>query len=302
MIVTKLVSGLGNQLFQYVVGRRLATKWNVPLKLDNAFFGSQNLRSFKLNHYQIEAGVANDGDIKPFCKEIERYNNLHQKTTLAAKIYRRSEPVLFPKHTKNYFKEATWWIYEPEVFKCGPETYLEGYWQHYKYYEDVSTKILDELSLKDKNDQSRNTWLNKIESEAETVAIHVRRGDYVTDVNANYLMGVLPLSYYNDAIAYLKQKLSNPVFYFFSDDLPWVKQHIDTGKNSTFYVEGNTDYVDLDLMARCKHNIIANSTFSWWGAFLNRNQNKIVIAPKVWSPRPDVNASIKLQLPSWIKL
>ncbi|RYY08216.1 MAG: alpha-1,2-fucosyltransferase, partial [Sphingobacteriaceae bacterium] len=127
-----------------------------------------------------------------------------------------------------------------------------------------------------------------------------RRGDYVTDSGANYLMGVLPVDYYNKAILYIKEKIADPNFYFFSDDLEWVKSNIKTG-TTNFYVDQNPDYIDLDLMRHCKHQIIANSTFSWWGAFLNRNPDKIVIAPQQWSPREDVNRNIHLQFPDWIK-
>ncbi|RYX87468.1 alpha-1,2-fucosyltransferase [bacterium] len=101
-------------------------------------------------------------------------------------------------------------------------------------------------------------------------------------------------------MAYIKQKFPDAVFFFFSDDLDWVKNNIQTDAPA-YYVDGNADYIDLDLMKSCNHNIIANSTFSWWGAFLNRNPNKIIIAPNHWSPRDDVNKNIHLQFPSWIK-
>ncbi|WP_157567265.1 alpha-1,2-fucosyltransferase [Mucilaginibacter arboris] len=301
MIVTKLISGLGNQLFQYAIGRQLSLAKEVPLKLDLSFFKSQDLRSYKLNHYHINAEIATTADIVPFRKEINRYQKLHQQTSFFAKVYRNVEPVLFPKHTKNYFKEHIWWILEPDVFKTPANVYVEGYWQHYKYFENVQPQIFEELTLKEPLDTKAAAWLSAIKTDKSSVAVHIRRGDYVTDSNANYLMGVLPMEYYQKAIHYLKQKVSKPSFYFFSDDLEWVKENIKTDA-ATYYVDGNTDYVDLDLMRQCSNNIIANSTFSWWGAFLNRNPNKIVIAPEKWSAREDVNKSIQLQFPSWIKL
>lgn len=301
MIITKLVSGLGNQLFQYCVGRQLAIAKQVPLKLDVSFFNSQELRSYKLNYYKIEAELATEADIKPFRKEMERYQKLHQKTSLSAKVYRNAEPLIFPKHTKNYFKEATWWILEDAIFKTKKDVFIEGYWQHYKYFENMPLQIFDELDIKDELSSSAQSWLSSVKNNEQSVSVHIRRGDYVTDVNANYLMGVLPVDYYNKAIQLMSNKLTNPSFYFFSDDLDWVKENIIV-ENPAFYVSGNPDYVDLDLMKHCKHNIIANSTFSWWGAFLNRNPDKIVIAPDQWSAREDVNNNIKLQFPNWIKL
>ncbi|RYY07002.1 MAG: alpha-1,2-fucosyltransferase [Sphingobacteriaceae bacterium] len=301
MVITKLVSGLGNQLLQYAMGKQLSITRNVPLKLDVSFFEDQNLRSYKLNYFNIKAEVASDLDIELFKKDINTYQNLHQQTSFYAKVYRNLEPLIFPKHKKNYFKEATWWILEPEVYKTPNDVYIEGYWQHYKYYENLQPSIFEELTLRELPNHHTQNWLLSILENPNSIAVHIRRGDYVSDPGANYLMGVLPVDYYNKAISYIKQKVTNPAFYFFSDDLDWVKQNIHTNA-SNYYVDGNPDYVDLDLMRHCKHQVIANSTFSWWGAFLNRNSAKIVIAPYQWSPRADVNKNIHLQFPDWIKL
>jgi hypothetical protein len=301
LIITKLISGLGNQLFEYAIGRQLAINKNVPLKLDLSFFKGQSLRSYKLNHYNINAEIATSTDIAPFKKEMNRYQKLHQQTSFVAKVYRNIEPLISPKHTKNYFKEHIWWILEPNVFKTPANVYVDGYWQHYKYFENMQPEIFEELTLKEALDSPAAAWLAAITKDKSSVAVHIRRGDYVTDAGANYLMGVLPIDYYQNAIAYIKEKVSNPSFYFFSDDLEWVKQNIKTDANA-YYVDGNADYVDLDLMRQCGHQIIANSTFSWWGAFLNRNPDKIVIAPNKWSAQDHVNKSIQLQFPSWIKL
>ncbi|MGI4751471.1 MAG: alpha-1,2-fucosyltransferase [Janthinobacterium lividum] len=301
MVVTKLVSGLGNQLLQYAMGRQLSLLKEVPLLLDVSFFKDQNLRSYKLDHFNINAEIATKAQLQPFEQEIARYNNLHQQTSLYAKVYRKLEPVLFPKHTKNYFKEATWWILEPEVYKTPSDVYIEGYWQHYKYFENLQPEIFNELILNSYSNLDTINWLEKIKNDPFAVAVHIRRGDYVTDSGANYLMGVLPVDYYNKAILYIKERITDPNFYFFSDDLEWVKSNITTG-TINFYVDQNPDYIDLNLIRHCKHQIIANSTFSWWGAFLNRNPDKIVIAPQQWSPREDVNRNIHLQFPDWIKL
>lgn len=300
MIITKLVSGLGNQLLQYAMGRQLSLLKEVPLKLDISFFKEQDLRSYKLNHFNIDASVATKEEITPFKKDIDFYQKLHNKTSFYAKVFRNVEPIIFPKHTKKYFKEAVWWILEPKIYKTPADVYIEGYWQHYKYFEKTSLDIFEELTLKEALDLKAEKWLSQIKNDEASVAVHVRRGDYVTDSGANYLMGVLPIEYYHNAINYIQKKVSNPSFYFFSDDLDWVKKNIKTNAPA-YFVDGNVDYADLDLMRHCNHNIIANSTFSWWGAFLNRNPNKIVIAPKQWSPREDVNKNIHLQFPDWLK-
>lgn len=301
MVIIKLISGLGNQLLQYAFGRELALAKGVPLKLDLSFFESQDLRSYKLDNFNINAQIATTADIRPFRKDIDIYQKLHQQTSFYAKVYRKLEPVFYPKHSKSYFKEAIWWIYEPQVFKTQSDVYIEGYWQHYKYFENMQPQIFEELTLKEPLKNEAAALLSNIENNPSSVAVHIRRGDYVTDSGAHYLMGVLPVDYYDRAIKYIKQKISNPTFYFFSDDLEWVKSNIKTDA-PVYYVDGNADYVDLDLMRHCSHNIIANSTFSWWGAFLNRNPNKIVIAPNKWSTREDVNRNIQLQFSAWIKI
>ncbi len=301
MIVTRLISGLGNQLLQYAIGRQLSIIKEVPLKLDTSFFTDQNLRSYKLDHFNIDAQVAIESDINPFKKEIKRYQDLHQQTSISAKVYRKLEPVFFPKHTKNYFKESTWWILEPNIFKTPKDVYIDGYWQHYKYFENMPAQIFKELTFKEPLNGEAENWQSRIKNDPFSVAVHIRRGDYVTDSGANYLMGVLPLTYYQKAINYMEQKVLSPTFYFFSDDLDWVKQHVKTN-SLNYYVYNNPDYIDLKLMQNCSHNIIANSTFSWWGAVLNSNPHKVIIAPDKWSAIEDVNRNIHLQFPTWIKL
>ncbi len=137
-----------------------------------------------------------------------------------------------------------------------------------------------------------------------SVSIHLRRGDYVSDPWAFHTMGPLPVKYYYKAIDYMSKKLSDPCFYIFSDDLDWVKDNIKIEAPVSFVeiANGTKDYLELDIMSKCSHNIIANSSFSWWGAFLNQNPDKIVIAPAQWVIADEINKRIELQLPSWIKM
>lgn len=296
MIIAKLISGLGNQLFQYAVSRQLSLARHVHLKLDTSFFSSQNLRSFKLHHYSIAAEVATEDAVNSIL-------DVYSSRSLYAKLYRRAEPYL-PKQYHHRFYEKEWWTFEPELFSVTSNVYLDGYWQHYKYLENLNPVILDELRLKEFPAKDASEYLNEIQGQPESVAVHIRRGDYVTDKDALNFMGVLPVSYYNRSIEYINNRVSNPSFYFFSDDLDWVKDTIKVNAQ-VHYVDianGAKDYVELDLMSKCSHNIIANSSFSWWGAFLNRNPEKIVVAPKKWVVPEEVNKRIELILPSWVKM
>ncbi|MEJ7737941.1 MAG: alpha-1,2-fucosyltransferase [Chitinophagaceae bacterium] len=295
MIVSKLISGLGNQLFQYTIGRQLSIKRNVPLKLDVSFFNNQQLRSYKLDHYNIHAEVASDRD-------IERFTNIYKRRSFYARLYRKAEKLL-PKNKRLYYKEGEWWIFEPGLLHASSNVYVDGYWQHYRYFEKVDPRIREELTLKQPYDKSP-AIIGEILGNESSVSLHIRRGDYITDPNAYNFMGVMPVEYYYTAMNYIIEKGIRPSFYIFSDDLDWVRDNIKVHAPLTCVDldGGNKDYIELDLMSKCRHNIIANSSFSWWGAFLNRNPGKIVIAPSQWVKPEEVNKKIELQFPSWIKM
>ncbi|RYX87554.1 alpha-1,2-fucosyltransferase, partial [bacterium] len=156
----------------------------------------------------------------------------------------------------------------------------------------MNPEILKELSVNPVYLTGIDNYINDITNSENAVSVHIRRGDYITDKEANSLMGVMPISYYNAAMEIINKKISKPEFYFFSDDLNWVKENF-KGDNY-HYIDSGKDYTDLHLMQICKHNIIANSSFSWWGAFLNKNLNKIVIAPKNWVSNPEINKKIEI--------
>jgi hypothetical protein len=167
--------------------------------------------------------------------------------------------------------------------------YLNGYWQSEKYFLDISEIIKKELSIDDKTNQNLLKYIN-----GDTVSLHIRRTDYVT---SNGYHPVLPIEYYNLALEIIEKY---DTLLIFSDDINWCKENL-SFKNMVF-IENQTNIEDLWLMSLCKHNVIANSSFSWWGAWLNNNKDKIVIAPKIWFG--DVtNLNQKNILPNnWLKL
>lgn len=292
MIITNIISGLGNQLFQYAVGKQLALNNNTTLKLDNSFFKNQNLRSYKLDHFNIDATI-----IEP--EELSKFLHPYTETTLPYKILKKFIQ-LVPRKNRKLFEEQENWIYDADLFKISPNTYISGYWQNFRYFNNLKPEILKELSINPIYLTGIDKYINNIINSENTVSVHIRRGDYITDKEANNLMGVMPISYYAAAIEILNRKTIRPEFYFFSDDLDWVKAHFKG--NHYHYINSGADYTDLHLMQNCKHNIIANSSFSWWGAFLNKNPDKIVIAPKNWVTNPEINKKIEMTFPSWIKI
>ena len=290
MIVVRLISGLGNQLFQYMFGRQMAIVNNMPLKLDTSFYETQNLRDYKLGNYNIAAQVAGKNDIE--------------------KVLRIDDPIskvqrYFSGYNKYYYKEKKAWQYDPLVIDAAKSgIYLDGYWQNYKYYTNINNGLLNEITLTNQTELSEYNLYSTVERDKQSVSIHIRRGDYITDNHANKMMGVLSLDYYYQAVAHIRKHLSDPRFYVFSDDLNWAADNLklDGPVELVAIANGEKDYVELDLMSKCKHNIIANSTFSWWAAFMNRNPAKIVIGPKKWVPTPEINTEIDLLFPEWIKI
>ena len=183
--------------------------------------------------------------------------------------------------------------------KAKGHNYLDGYWQNEKYFKDIRHILLKDFTLKKKTNNFLK--LKKLIAETNSVSIHFRRGDYVKRAVTRKYHGVLNLNYYRRAIALIGEKVEKPNFFVFSDDISWVKKNFKIGKPLTFIsgLRKLTNSEELILMSLCKHNIIANSSFSWWGAWLNKNPAKIVIAPKRWF-RAKTDSEIVPQ--SWIKL
>ncbi len=273
MIIVKIYGGLGNQLFQYALGRVLALKHNTNLKLDTSIFEKEQAnvtyRKFGLSDFGINAGIAT----------IEEINEIKRSCLKGVykSIYWRFQ-YMKPYYKQNYVKEKTF-SFDKNILNCRNNTYIDGYWQSPKYFENIRNVLLNDLTLKTQLNENEKKHLVNIQN-TDSVSIHVRRGDYVSNPKNLEIYAQLDLNYYNSAIAYIKENIFTPFFYIFSDDIEWVKSRFSTIHNCTFI--DSSSVVCLYLMSHCKHNIIANSTFSWWGAWLNENSNNIVITPQKW--------------------
>ena len=265
MIVSHIIGGLGNQLFQYAAGRYLAEKHQVPLLLDITDFTGYHLRNFELHNLHTRFSIA----------QPEDFNRLKPTGKLAKALQ-----YLKPKPARTYHREHHFHV-EPSFFKIGPNAYIKGNFQSFRYFEPIAGIIRKEFEVKEELIRNVKELGDTIQNQP-SVAVHIRRGDYTKKVFLEY-HGLLSEAYYNKAIDLLLKKESGLKFYFFSDDLPWVKQHISAP--NAIYVSGEHStghYEDFYLMSRCRHNIIANSSFSWWAAWMNNNPGKMVIAPKQW--------------------
>ena len=269
MIGVKLMGGLGNQMFQYAVGRSLAEQNKTELLLDTSFLEDKNSGVTVFRDYEL--------DLFPNIKE----NKLREQFP-AFQVY---EPFF---HCDERIKNVT----------TDENLYLVGYWQTYKYFSDISDLIVDEFKFPDIIDEKTSSLKEKIIS-SNSVMINVRRADYLTDS----LFENVEMDYYHKCIARMNELLDDPSFYVFSDDTEWCKENFTEEK---FFVVDKSyagpKYIDyLNLMTSCKHHVIPNSTFAWWAAWLNHNDDQIVMYPSKWFT--DKNKDTKdLCPPEWIKV
>ena len=293
MITVKLKGGLGNQLFQYAFGRAISLKLETPLRLDLSHYKSQEAkdtnRYYQLDKFHIQADIT---DFKENGK-IKTIHDLFKK--IKSKIKNTASPY------SNY-------AFNPDDLNVKDESILEGFWQSEKYFKDIEMVLRHDLRIKDKLGTKAAVFKDRIKQVKDhggvSASLHIRRGDYVTNKYANVYHGLLDLSYYQRAISTIQAKLCHKplVLFIFSDDIAWVKENL---KTETPYVCVSRpeiqDHEELLLMSLCDHNIIANSSFSWWGAWLNASKNKIVVAPKNWVKDPLANTSDVVPF-DWIRV
>lgn len=274
MIITRIIGGLGNQMFQYAAGKSLATHLNTDFKIDISAYKNQNpkdtSRDYEIGCFSISDDFADQKDLEIFSylkkfpfKYSPKLQYIYEKLS-GRSIYREKNPNIF----------------QSNFFDLSGNIYLLGDWQSEKYFKNIENIIKNDFKFKNDLNKNFQRYLREIKK-TNSISIHSRRTDYITNPHANRLHGVCPISYYQKAIKLIKAKIKNPHFYIFSDDITWCKNNLKLRCPAT-YVEKNKAWEDLQLMSNCKHNIIANSSFSWWGAWLNPAHHKIVYAPKKW--------------------
>jgi hypothetical protein len=295
MIVAKLMGGLGNQMFQYAFTRKLSSDLKTDLMLDISFLQDKSFkenftyRDFELDVFKIQATLANESNLQKFSqnKFVKIIHHIYSFTPFKPQYQYLREPHF------HFFSKA---------LNSSVNCYLDGYWQSEKYFSSIRKELLAEFSpQKEVSDKTKELML-KINS-CNAISLHIRRGDYVTNAHNNSYHGTCSLEYYNRAISFMRNKITDAEFFIFSDEPAWFKENVKIDFPVQFITHntGKNSYQDLILMSLCKHNIIANSSFSWWGAWLNQNQNKIVIAPKLWFN--DKSKNTKDLLPeNWVKI
>lgn len=289
MIVVRLCGGLGNQFFQYAAGRRLAHARQTDLVLDLSWYhntpSSNTPRVYELDHYNIQARL-------PVGMELF-WCSLHQGRVLGRLPF-------FPRRWRHRRERA--FEFDPAVLALPDNVYLDGYWQSHKYFADVADLIRHELVPWVPMGKADQAVARQMGASEDAVSLHVRRGDYVSNPATAKVHGVCGPQYYAQAIAYLAGRLHQPHFFVFSDDMAWAREHLAI-PGAVTYVDHNdadTAYQDMRLMSLCRHHIIANSSFSWWGAWLSAQAGQTVVAPRVWFA--DQRNTRDLAPEQWVRL
>lgn len=280
-IVTRLIGGAGNQMFQYAAGRALADRLGCVLQLDMRYVAGASNRNACFEHYQ-NARFTQDGPLPPAKSDgLLRYG-----------VWRAlgRSPKLFREKTL---------AFDPNVLALQANTYLHGYWQSERYFAEIAPQIRADLCFTTPLDKANADMAAQITESPNAVALHVRRGDYSN--NSTY--AALQPDHYRTAADKIAHSTGPITCFVFSNDAAWARDNLDLSHPTTIVDinDETTGHFDLHLQSLCTHNVIANSTFSWWAAWLNPNPDKIVIAPQQWFNNPKL-ANPDLIPKTWTQL
>jgi hypothetical protein len=273
MQIVKILGGLGNQMFQYAL--YLSLKESFPfetVKVDCSCFNGYPL------HNRLELT-----DIFDITLPQASFRELISVTwpLYHYRLWQIGKRIL-PKRKSQCFEKQDF-LFENILMDVSENRYFDGYWQNELYFSKCELAVRKAYRFKNCLDSRNSKLLNTIKSSNNSVSIHIRRGDYLKNTLCR---NICKTDYYFNAINYINDRIEYPAFYIFSDDIPWCKVYLSNILKSdiTFidWNKGKDAYKDMQLMSECKHNIIANSSFSWWGAWLNTNSNKIIITPQKW--------------------
>lgn len=269
MIIAELRGGLGNQLFQWAAGLAAADRLGCELKIDDSYFqrdSTDTKRKFDLQWLQNPPHIATKSDL------------LFATNTIKNHFLK-----LLPTYKRYVYKEANF-EYDENFLKIKEPIFIKGYRQSYLYFHHLESRLQNQVEFQPSVVPNLEKIAKKIAETPNAVAVHVRRGDYASAELLAY-HGLLPDSYYKQAFTAMKSKVQQPHYFLFSDDNTELATWLGLAERQYTLVSGlytNNHFEDFSAMKLCKHAIIGNSTFSWWGAYLIKNSQKIVIAPQQW--------------------
>jgi hypothetical protein len=291
MKIVNIKGGLGNQMLQYALAyklKRLHPSEEILLDL-------KDFKGYKWHVYELKYVFDVDIPVATFW-QLLRTTCPFSANTLWGRYMQAAFKKLGLRNKEYLEKDHS--FYDKNALLIQDDRYYNGYWANQDYFADIRDEILDIFSFRRELDETNKSLLENIKY-TNSVSLHVRRGNYLL---FDIYKGICEIDYYQRAIEYIKAHVENPHFYIFSNDIEWCKENLASMLENYTFVGNNSgmsNYIDMQLMSNCKHNIIANSTFSWWGAWLNQYDKRIVIAPKKW-----LNMEMKYTplLEEWIKL
>lgn len=261
-------------MFQYALWKHLAKQNNTELVLDLSAFETYKLHKYCLNIFDVKERAATS-------KEIPWYNKLFSSNQYVNFLITKFKIICARLNSKHVLEKQ--FNFDDSAYHTWDNHFLEWYWQTEKYFTDITEDLRNIYIINIPPSDKNKETLDSIKS-SNSISLHVRRGDYVSNNNTQRIYGTCDLDYYERAISHMSDNITDPVFFVFSDDISWAKENLKIDWKSVFVDRNDADknYEDLRLMSQCKNNIIANSSFSWRWAWLNNNLNKIVIAPAKW--------------------
>jgi len=299
IIISHIKAGFANQLFQFATGYAAAKRIGAKFKLDTTFFDTSDEFTFKLGNLNIDFELANENEI----------NELKNKPDAPLFFRALAKLGIFSQYKKSsHIDEVFGFSPDRRIIDISDSKYIFGWCTVLDYFNEYKSDFLKLFSPKTPFSPQANYYLEQIKN-SNSVSMHIRRGDYVT---LEDFFRVMPVSYYKEASEKILEKEVEPQFFVFSNDLNWAKENL-TFLNNAIFVDlnynktytGKADIEEFFLMKECKHNIIANSSFSWWPAYLNSNPDKIVISPRVWFNNKIYQKSFEdnpLIEPNWISI
>lgn len=272
MIIVRMIGGLGNQMFQYAAGRSLALKTGLPLGFDLSHYRREREHGYALGAFKLAGAPVDDAALPASPRERPLAYALSLLTGRSRRLQRERGAG-----------------FDSEIAAISGPAWIEGYFQSERYFADHAAAIRADLTPHSPPDAENARWLAEIREEPRAVSLHVRRGDYVSNPKFAARHGSCTPAYYERALAHVTERMGvEPVIYAFSDDPEWVRENLRLP--AQIRIPGHNDasrnFEDLRLMSACRHHILANSSFSWWGAWLNPNPEKIVAAPARWYADP----------------
>ena len=284
MIVSNLIGGLGNQLFQFACGHAVAQRHGVPLQVAVDQFAGYTLhQGYELQRvFTVDAPVADDAALRE-CLGLWR-------RPLMRGVLEKLRPGVSRSGRVAFEPAGNFW---PGIDGVGPDAYLHGYWQSERYFEAAGQTLVQQLRFRQPTSAENARWLDRIAEGTSSVSVHVRRGDYISNPKNRGIYAECTAAYYRAALDHIRQAHSGVRCFVFSDDIAWAREALAEYADAAAFIDHNRgaeSYNDLRLMSHCQHHVIANSTFSWWAAWLGEHTqqraNKIIVAPQRWYVQP----------------